>query len=1025
MRYTASSERRTIRRNGIDGRRFPRWGLGLLAFGFAGAVVGRAPLAYAQEGSVGGTVVAAASQIPLSGAQVAVQDQPGKGAVTDASGRFRIAGLAGGQVTLNVRMIGYRPETRTVQVGVTNVRFLLTERPVELDQVVVTGTAGAQEQRTLGNSVARIDAASVVAETPVSSVQNLINGRAPGVVVMPGTGMIGSGSKIRIRGLSTFSLSGDPLVYVDGVRVNNETGSGLWVQAWGSGVVSRLNDFNPDEIESIEILRGPAAATLYGTEAARGVINIITKKGTDGGTRYSFVTRQGGNWFMNAAGRVPTNYWRDPTGQVQSLNVIQTENARGTPVFRTGRDEEYSGNVSGGMGPLRYFAGGEWINNQGAEPNNARNQFSGRTNLQITPSDKFDISSSLGYIQSNTQLSCEAGCGGATWGAWFSTPANLAKNCATADTSCMWSRGFNSDPPEVERVLQDWQDINRFTGSLTANYRPFSWLTNRLAVGTDFTQEKNEELVPYITNPVARYYWAQNANGWKWNNRREIVFTTYDYNGTANVNVTPKVNSATSFGLQYYQKHISTITAYGQFFPAPGLETVSSAATKPTTLDDYLDNNTLGFYGQEQVGWQDRLFLTGALRVDNNSAFGKDIKWVTYPKASLSWVLNEEPFLKERLPSFVSTFKLRTAYGESGQQPEIFTALRTFQPVPGPNGTGALTPQALGNSRLGPERGKELEAGFDASFLGERLGLNFTYYNTHTYDAILLHPVAPSTGFGGSSQYVNAGEIKNTGIEAMLKAQLIARQSYGWDVGLNVATNNGKVVKLSGGDTTISLGRISHRIGYAPWSWFERRVVSAQLDSTGKVIRSSVMCDDGKGGVMNCYNANGRVIAPKVYLGRTIPAVEGSVTSGIRFLTHFRLYTMVDFKTGYKKYDNNLRIRCQIFLTCLENIEPLKYDAKKIAGMQSNATLVDWVITDAKFAKLREVSLDYEAPDTFARYFGARSLGLNVAARNLHTWTPYTGLDPENFFLSGSQNFIDQAELPQLTSVVVTVRLNY
>jgi TonB-linked SusC/RagA family outer membrane protein len=836
--------------------------------------------------------------------------------------------------------------------------------------------------------------------------------------------MVGSGSKIRIRGNSTFSLSADPLIYVDGIRVNNETGSGLWVQAFGSGVVSRLNDFNPEEIESIEILKGPAAATLYGTEAARGVINIITKRGAQTGTRYAFTVRQGANWFNDAEGRVPTNYWRDPTGQIQSVNVIKTEEERGTPVFRTGQLQEYAANVSGGAGALRYFAGSEWTDNEGADPTNMRKQFSGRTNLQITPNTKFDLNSSLGYIQSKTQLSCEAGCGGATWGAWYSTPRQLAQNCGAADTACLWSRGFNDWPPEVYRVIQSYQGLNRFTGSATLNFRPFAWMTHRLAVGTDFTQEKNEELVPYLTDDTLRYFWGQFANGYKYNNRREVVYNTYDYTGTARFDLTPSVNSSTSFGIQYYTKHVSSITAEGDFFPAPGLETVVSAATKPVTEDDYFDNKTLGFYGQEQVGWRDRLFLTGAVRVDNNSAFGTDIKWVTYPKASLAWVLNEEPFFTERIPSFVSTFKLRTAYGQSGQQPQIFTALRTLRPVPGPGGGGALTPQAIGNQNLGPERGEELELGFDASFLNDRLGLDFTYYNTRTKKAILLRGVAPSTGFGGSSQYVNAGEIQNSGIEALLKAQVIDRRTYGWDLNLNLATNKGEVKKLSGTDTTIDLGSVSHRIGYPAWSWFERRVVSAQYDpATKRAI--NIMCDDGRGGSMPCFDSGGRIIAPKVHLGRTIPSLEGSLSSTVRFLERFRLFAMADFKTGFKKLDNNLRIRCQIFLTCLENIEPEKYDPKVIAQMQSNGTLREFVITDAKFAKLREISLNFDAPERYARSVGARALSVNVAMRNLHTWTPYTGLDPENFFLGGTPNFVDQAELPQLMSFVFTLHLNY
>jgi TonB-linked SusC/RagA family outer membrane protein len=1001
----------------------------------ATALVITPPAAAAQEGVVGGTVVTEAGQRPLSGAQITVVGQDGKGAVTDASGRFRITGVTGAQVTLGARMIGYRAATHVVRVGQTDVRFALSERPVELDQVVVTGTAGGQERRAVGNSVARVDAASVVATAPVTSVQDLINGRAPGVVVMPGTGMVGSGAKIRIRGMSTFSLSGEPLIYVDGVRVNNEVGSGLWVQAFSSGVVSRLNDFDPEQIESIEILKGPAAATLYGTEAARGVINIITKKGASNGTHYALTVKRGSNWFQDAEGRVPTNYWRDPSGTVQSVNVVKTEKARGTPIFRTGRMQSYSANVSGGANALRYFAAGDINGDQGAEPNNERRQFSGRTNLSITPSTKFDLQTNLGYVNSHTLLSCEAGCGGATWGAWYSTPRNLAQNCAAADTACMWARGFNDWPPEVYRAMRDWQHVNRFTGSAAMTYQPFSWMRHRLSIGSDFTQEKNEELLPFLTNDTLRYFWGQDADGWKYQNRREVVLSTYDYVASLVFNPTSAINSTTSGGVQYYQKHISEITAQGSHFPAPGLETVTSGATKPQTLDGYLDNNTLGFYVQQQVGWQDRLFVTGAVRVDNNSSFGKDIKWVTYPKASISWVLNEEPLWKDRVPPFVNTFKLRAAYGQSGTQPDVFTALRTLRPVPG-FGSGALTPQFLGNPNLGPERGVETEVGFDASFLDDRIGLDFTYYHTRTKDAILSRQIAPSTGFGttntaGSAttttQFVNAGAILNRGVEALLKAQIVNGQRFGWDATLNVSRNSGKVEKLKGTDTTIVVGSLQHRIGYAPWSFFRERVVSADFDpATGLAINA--MCDNANGGATPCFNANGAVIAPRVYLGRAVPDFEGSFSSNVRMFERFRLTGMLDFKSGYKKTDNNYRIRCQIFNTCLERIYPERTDPKKLAGMQTNGTIVDWVINDSKYLKLREISLSYDADERYLRYAGARGGTFTIAARNLHTWTPYTGLDPENMFLGAtlaSPQFLDQANLPQLTSFVLTVHLSY
>src|SRR6266496_3063617 len=258
----------------------------------------------------------------------------------------------------------------------------------------------------------------------------------------------------------------------------------------------------------------------------------------------------------------------------------------------------------------------------------------------------------------------------------------------------------------------------------------------------------------------------------------------------------------------------------------------------------------------------------------------------------------------------------------------------------------------------------------------------------------------------------------------LVKAQLVGGRSYGWDVSLSLSHNSGKVVKLKGTDTTIVLGDIQQRIGYAPWSWFRERVVSADFDAVTKRA-INVMCDDGRGGATPCFNANGLIVAPRVYLGRAVPSLEGSFASNVRFLDRFRLTMMIDFKSGYKKLDNNLRARCQVFRTCLENMEPQKYDPRLIAQMQSNGTLRDFVINDAKFAKLREIALSYDAPESYAARVGARSISFSVAARNLHTWTGYTGVDPEDMFLSGTPNFLEQSNLPQLASFVFTPHVSF
>ncbi len=680
-----------------------------------------APPATAQDGTIAGTVQVERALRPLSGAQITVEGQAGKEAVTDASGRFRITGLTGSTVTINVRALGFRPTTQSVTVGATNLRVLMAERAIELNQVVVTGTAGGEQLRSLGTSVAKVNVADVAAQTAVPSMDALLNGRTPGVVVLPGTGQVGSGANIRIRGIGTFSLSSQPLVYVDGIRVNNATGSGLSVQAFGSGVISRLNDFDPSEIESIEVLKGPAAATLYGTEAARGVINIITKKGAAGGTKYSFQAQGGNNWFANSEKRIPTNYCillsatectnsNATAGELLAFNAAQQEIDRGKPLFRNGDVRNYAGNVSGGTPLFRFFASGEMQNAEGAERSNSRRQTSVRTNLNITPNAKVDIATSMGYINSRTRLSCEGGCGGLMWESMYSNPANLPQFCG-GDVGCTYVRGFQSTPPEAYDPLRQEQGLNRLTASVTMQYRPFSWMSHRVAIGTDLSYEDNPEDLKYITNDTVAYFWGASAQGYRYHNQHQATFRTYDYTGSLNFQPTASLSSKTSFGVQYYTKQEQFIQGEGDYFPAPGLSTISSAGQKVGLQDGWSGNNTLGYYAQEQVGWKDRLFLTGAARVDNNSSFGKDVSWVVYPKASLSYVASEDPWVRAHLPNAVNSLRLRAAYGASGQQPALNTALADVEPRRRPERAGnphaelAGEPQPQAGARRGDRAG--------------------------------------------------------------------------------------------------------------------------------------------------------------------------------------------------------------------------------------------------------------------------------------------------------------------------------
>ena len=995
--------------------RLGRWLGGLLALGLLVVPVATT-MAAAQSTSIGGTVVHEGTLRPIAGAQVVVEGT-GRGTITDAAGRFLVTGLSGAEAQLQVTMLGYRPVSRSVRVGDTAIRVALSETAVELDEIVVTGTAGGQQRRAIGNVVSQIDAADVVAQAPVGNVQELLNARAPGVVIMPGSGAVGTGGRIRIRGVSSLSLGQEPLIYVDGVRVNNTQATGPINQGFSSSSISRWNDFNPDDIESIEVIKGPAAATLYGTEAANGVIQIITKRGAIGAPRFSLTVKQGANWFANADTRIAGNYARTPSGEILFLDMedfFEQESSRGTPIYETGHMQEYDLNVSGGSQGVRYFLGGNFEKNVGIEPNNRLNRWSGRANVSIAPAENFDATASVGYVDGYVSLPLEAGGGGTLWSTMFANPLNLTTP----------RRGFHSATPTAYRyAYQDWQDLNRFTGSVQFNHRPAEWFDHRVTVGTDLTLEDNIELVERIDDVDMQFFFSPGEiRGYKDVRSYRVSYNTLDYSATGRVALSPSISSNTSVGAQFYQTQIDTVRSYGEDFPARGLRSIRAAAVQQGS-DNYVETTTVGVFAQQQLGWQDRIFVTAAVRADDNSAFGENFDLVYYPKLSATWVLSEETFWQ--VP-FVNTLRLRGAYGQSGQQPQSFAALRTFRSIPAPGDVSAVTPELVGNPDLGPERGEEIELGLDAGFLDDRLGLELTYYNARTEDAILLSDIAPSTGFSGQ-QFINAGEIANSGFEVLVRANALSTPTLSWEITGTVATNDNEVVDLGiEGLAFVQAGSfVQHRVGYPVGSWFERRLVDAQFDSQARIVPGSEICDDGNGGTVACAQA------PLVFLGRPTPDLEGSVSSSLTLFNTVRLSGLVDFKRGYSKMDGNLRVRCVLFFRCRENFYPQEYldDPAWLAQTQRGGAYVNGLINDASFTRLRELSASVTIPTRFTERFGATSATLSVSGRNLYTWTDYTGLEPEASFVGGSRGGgsaqWEQNVVPQLQQFVASLSLSF
>ncbi|MFN0180344.1 MAG: SusC/RagA family TonB-linked outer membrane protein [Gemmatimonadales bacterium] len=960
--------------------------------------------ALAQESTVAGTVISSRTQEPVASARVEVAGSP-MATTTDARGRFRLTSLTGAQVTLDIRVIGFRRATVPARVGDLTVRVLLEEQAVTLDEMVVTGTAGAAEKRTLGNAVGQIQAGFITQRAPIANVQNLLNSRVAGVVVLPGSGNLGTGGVTRIRGVASLSLSNEPLIYIDGVRASNDPAAGPNIRQGRQ--VSRINDINPEDIESIEIIKGPAAATLYGTEASSGVIQIITKRGVTGRPSVELTMKQGGTWLANPLSKVPTVYSRNAAGTLESVNLLQNELDAGRRVFQTGHNQAYAASVRGGTDQVRYFVSGDYGRGEGVVDYNTLRNASTRVNVNLTPSDKLDIATSIGFVTSRTRFA-QAATG---WGVWdqlvWGSPSRLPTR----------TRGFLRATPEVAAEIESVAKIGRFMGGIQANWRPLRWLSHRFNAGTDINDETNSILFP--RNPQgSSYFFGALSLGQKTIERRRVQYYTVDYSASADLNLTSSIRSTTTGGLQYYTKRFEIVSATGQQFPDPSVKTVGGAAVT-TGSEDIIENKTFGLFLQQQFGYKNRFFLTGAVRGDDNSAFGRNYDFVVYPKVSGSWVLSEEPFWGIKP---VSTLKLRAAYGRAGQQPDVFAAIRLYQPSTGPGDVSVLTPLAVGNADLKPEQSQEIELGLDAGLWRDRVGIGFTYFRQRRTDAIVPQQAPPSAGFPGF-RFVNLGEVTNRGVEFELNAQVLTGRQLGWDLGFKVSTASSNIVSL-GGLPPIFVGFAQyHREGHPIAAYFERRIISAELDGAGRAI--NILCDPGPagGGGVPCATA------PRLFYGIPTPKWEGAVSSTFSVGGNLQLYALVDFRGGYLIQNTDI----EAMHTAFRNSKAIneRTDPILVAHDQLGNTFPTGFF-NAGFAKLREVSATYTLPAGLARSFGASRASINVAARNVgYLWRAQRTIygqavpDPEvrtpGAELSGQVSSV----LPPFTQLITTVRLTF
>jgi TonB-dependent starch-binding outer membrane protein SusC len=1026
------------------------------------------PLAAQQTGRVTGRVLETASNRPIQGVQVFIPPT-GIGTLTDASGRFLLLNVPAGSYTVTAQIVGYRQGAADAVVTageISSVEIRLQQTAIDLEQIVVTGAGVATERRKLGNTIASIDAASLQ-NAPITDFSQILQGREPGVASLPSSGFTGEGARIRIRGSSSLSQLNEPIVYVDGIRVDR---SAMSRSTGGQASASRLDDIPPDAIERIEILKGAAAATLYGTEASNGVIQIFTKKGRTGAPQFTFQTE-----FTGIS--VPTNRL-DPLADfartqadvdrmsarwgvnLQPFQVMQQDLL---PTYlETGFQQVYSASVSGGGGLLTYYVSGRYQDENGplgfhrafdpvpgltpAKDQNQRIQTT--ASLTVTPHERFRIGVNTMYTETDHESPETSN---NIYGLFSS--AIMSQLRLATPTNRMGAPAFATTNETQYQINTD--NAKHFAGSVNLNYTPLDPVTVDGTIGVDFVSASSFFFRPFrwaIDN-----YSTVTPEGTRGITETRNHIVTTDLKASWDTRPTADISNTLLAGTQGFLAQRTLKGGTGTRFPGPGLEVAGAGADQSIT-ETWVRNVQVGGYLQNQIGWRDWSFLTVGGRWDANSAFGESFNTAFYPKLSLSVMPTMAMGYESDL---FSTVRVRGAIGRSGLQPSAFDKFTTFSPLPSSDGPG-VSPANLGNNALKPEVSTEWEAGAELGLFRDRASVDFTYWNRRVTDAIVNRQFAPSGGFI-NTQADNIGRLDAYGLEVGVRGSVHQSRNLSINAFATGSFLREEIVDLGGAPQQKTGGSYSRYRnflveGYAPAAFFGSEVarnlaIPLNLDGSctepsrqqaldyfsqprdpsafKPLVIGNVPTSERPDGFntrtgLASHNCGGGHLL--TYLGKPQPDWSGGFGFNIAFLGNFDLNTLFEYKArNFAVHDLSGEFRRSHAiigrnLPRARELEAIMTNPASTAEQRLDAAL-EWVleyeglapldglnsIKPADFVRWREVSLAYRLPPAVTDRLSLGGATISVAARNLALWvnSQYPGMEPEGNVLGRCNGGLD------------------
>lgn len=960
-----------------------------------GALEAQEPQDYVLRGSV----VSGIAERPLAGVQVSI-GATRFGTVTNQQGNFQLrATLPPGEYSVEFTFIGRRavtiPVTLGEQTAVTLDPVVLEETALELDEIVVTGTGAPTERRSVGNTIATVSGADVTGAPAAPSVDVALQGKVTGAVISENSGQPGGGVSIRLRGTSSILGGAEPLIVVDGVLVDNSSEAMISLGAnagRGEAALSnRLSDIAPDDIERIEVIKGAAAAALYGSKANNGVIQIFTRRGQQGAPQIRLTQE-----ITAAAAAAQYDLLDAPVATFADV-VYGLADAVGDPVerfdyqdeiFRTGVGTKTHVSVSGGNENTTYYLSGGYRNEEGVLRGSSYEKTDARLNVGQLVTDWLNVDARGHLIQTQSSLIPE---GEQTQGVLttviFTPPA--------------WDPSFDEDlgrypyNPVLGQnpldVIDNWDasdGVTRFVGSLQATARPLDMLTLTYQLGYDDYRQENRYLQP----PFSR---SAGFTGRIDNPVRFSQQLNHDLTANLELDLSETMRLTSTAGTRYTEDVSEVIGSSALDLP-PGQELVGGATL--ITSQSRVELRTFGAFLQERLSMGDRLFLTGGLNYEASSAFGEDERWQLFPRASVSYVVTDEPwFQAARAGDLISTLRLRAAYGQTGGQPPgAYDRFANYFDV-GYSGRPGLIPSTLAaNPDLKPERQEELEGGFEVGFLGDRALVDFTYYTQTTRDLVLNVPLPPSSSF--QLRRENIGELKNRGVELALTTINMNTPRFTWRSRLQFAANRNEVTALVTDADTLTSGYLNaviegHPVGVFYGGIYARNPDGSLFLEDGRPVRGRDTVDAA---LCATSPARGCPFAARI-IGDPNPDFTLSLSNDFEIGDRVNFGFLLDGRFGNDVANFTRRITEFFGSDPIVEREttgevPSRYYAFNPNG---RIQIYEEYIEDGSFVKLREISLSYRLPGSMTRWLGTEQGSLRLAGRDLYTWTDYSGLDPE------------------------------